>query len=404
MRLDSLTPECVLQVYDAHIEEAASDLVQMQDLRQQMRLQHELETKAQLAYIDHLRRKVTSRAQRGGDLTTYTRALETLYCRSMSKIMTPPSPSFSSLTSSSSSSTTSSPVAIPSPADCNRPVNDVLRRQALLLSVTHQCEFVQNLVDLTGVQGKKFVQSLMQEVSDLEDEKAHVEATYHKRRGQKLQEMEELKQRILTTVIYPQRMVIHRLQNVVKLNTVMDDMQGLQDQMAQRRNRQNKSFQEKLMEKSEKYKQLRRDSFSKARKHVRSNSLGSANVKYADNIAANMEECLWGDDDKSVASNKSGWSMRSGRSAKSGRSQSAGPVAFFGRIFGRTSSTLESEMSAIPPMEISIKPPSSAFMFMNGLGKELDFDNNSEGSASATPPTKAGEVPMEVMVDMVATI
>jgi hypothetical protein len=41
-------------------------------------------------------------------------------------------------------------------------------------------------------------------------------------------------------------------------------------------------------------------------------------------------------------------------------------------------------------MEISIKPtpPSSAFMFMSGLDKELDFDNNSEhGTASATQPT-----------------
>jgi hypothetical protein len=92
----------------------------------------------------------------------------------------------------------------------------------------------------------------MQEVSDLEDEKAHVQATFEKRRGQKVHEMEELKQRLLSTVIYPQRMVIHRLENLVKLNTVMDDMQGLQDQMAQRRNRQNKSIQEKLMERSEK--------------------------------------------------------------------------------------------------------------------------------------------------------
>ena len=66
-----------------------------------------------------------------------------------------------------------------------------------------------------GVQGKNFIQSLMQEVSDLEDEKAHVQATYAKRRGQKLQEMEELKQRLLSTVIYPQRMVIHRLENLV---------------------------------------------------------------------------------------------------------------------------------------------------------------------------------------------
>jgi uncharacterized membrane protein len=87
-------------VYDAHIEEAASDLAQLKNLRQQIKQQHEQETKAQISYIEHLRRKVISRAQRGGDLTTYSRVLDALYCRNMCKVLASSSATLSTSSSS----------------------------------------------------------------------------------------------------------------------------------------------------------------------------------------------------------------------------------------------------------------------------------------------------------------
>lgn len=371
----SHTPQLILQAYDAHIQEAASDLQQLKDVRFQIRQQHDRDMKAKQDYLVHLKRKIKSRLQRGGDVTTYSRVMEEIY-KSMHK--------------------------------SDRPVNDVLRRQSLLLSVTHQCEVLENLVALCHTQNKQFAESLMKDISDMEDEKAQTQIIFAKRSHDRLLEMEQEKQSRLDRTINPQRMVIYRLENMDKLST-MTDLQAWQDQMAQVRNRQSKSFQEKLKEKSEHYKQMGRDSFSQARRHSISSFAGSfgGSKSQADN-AANKEDCPWGDDDKSV------WSARSGWSAKTGRSQKYATTNFVGRLLRRASATFGSETALAPPFEICIgnKPPSSSdstFMLLNGLSRELDasneldvdLDDTSIGSnTSDTAPDLDLGVPPELILDM----
>lgn len=365
-----LSPEVLLQAYDAHIAEARSDLAQRKAVRTTLQLKHDVVVKEKQQYLAHLRRKVKIRITTGGDYTRYSRAMEECYDASGEE----------------------------------KPVLNVLRRQAMLLSITHKCEVSKKVVDMGARQNKKFAQSLLKDCKDVEDEKASMQVVYGKRRKDKQSSFEETKQDFLQNKILPQRMVINRLES---LST---DMMDLQEKMMRRRQRQSKSIQQTLKEKSENFRKLRQNSFEKAKQ--RRDSLGSQ--KTAD-LAADMADML---DDRSVASHKSGWSFRSGRSgrsAKSGRSAftAGGAKAWVGSFFGKSSSTtLESEMTPIP-LQIDLKsaPPSSAYQFMSGLldkgemddRKSVDLDsldNDSVTDSADTDPTSSEVIPNEVTISL----
>lgn len=360
-----LTPEVLLQAYDAHIAEARSDLAQLKSVRATLQLKHDIKVKEKRQYLAHLQRKVKIRITNGGDYTRYAHAMEECYEASR---------------------------------DDETPVNNVLRRQAMLLSITHKCEVSKKCVEFGAKQNKKFAETIMKDIADVEDEKARMQIVYAKRKEDKERDIEKTKQYNLEMKILPQRMVINRLENM------STDMMDLQEEMMRRRQRQSKSIQQTLQEKSEKFKELRQNAFHKAKQ--RRESLGSQ--KTAD----------YYDEDRSVASNKSGWSFRSGRSgktAKSGRSAFSGvgvggAKALFGAMFGKSSSTtLESEMTNIP-LQIDLKsaPPSSAYQFMSGLldkgemtKKTSDMDSLDEDNVSTdTDPVSAEAIPNEVTISL----
>jgi hypothetical protein len=342
----SLSLDQIVEAYNVQIAERRSDLEQLQEVRDCMQQAHAATVQEKQAYLVHLNRKMKSRLQRGGDITSYSRIMESYYSNSTSA---------------------------QEETDQRRPVNVVIRRQSMLLSTMHQCEVQRKLVALTYTQNKTHAERLMKQVSDFEDEKAQLQVVFAKRRQEREQEMQEEKERILTTVINPQRMVMN------KLAALLGEV-SLEEQMMARRARQSKGIQQTLKTRSENFKKMRQNSFERA-KHHRRKSIGS--LSGDGNLAEDTTAFI--SDDRSVGSNKSGWSAKSGRSALSGwsgrwsgRSNMSGMstprgAGILERFFGRTSSTTVTAPS--PMMEISI-PPSSAFMFMSGLGDELLGDDD----------------------------
>mmetsp|Transcript_5070 Transcript_5070/g.8307 ORF Transcript_5070/g.8307 Transcript_5070/m.8307 type:complete len:384 (+) Transcript_5070:68-1219(+) len=361
----SLTPQQILQAYDAQIDERRSERDQLKEVRACMKTSHEVIVTNQLAYLEHLTRKLKSRLQRGGDISTYSRAMEGCYKNQQQNQQ-------------------------------QRPVNDVIRRQSMLLRVTHHYEVQRNSIALACHQNKGIIiEGLRKDISDVEEEKAQVQSTYSQRREERLVDMERSKQQILTSTIQPQRMVLKHLKTLLLLNDENADngRNDLEEQMMQRRRRQTKGIQATLKERSESFKKMRQQSFERAKQHRRK-SFGSS----GGDLGADESDYLDCGDDKSIGSNKSGWSHKSGwsagaqscsgpgwsvKSGKSGKSPTSTRRGILGRLFGRSSSTtLESETAPSPAlMEISVTklvasptPRSSAFLFMTGLDDELDPD------------------------------
>jgi hypothetical protein len=362
---------------DDRIHDVSLEIERIRDLRRRGYLQHETELLHHQVYVDHIRRRLCKLSE-PKDPETYSHIFEEIYAREFLR--------------------GGSEVSHPN----SRPLDDILRLQALILRATHCCEVYHKQVKLIKSQGKAFMESIQMDWARIKNETSTLQMMVEESQSNKRLELQKLLDVYLNKV-KSQNLAKQKLESsydchIRKIEMKRDDpcqqqsqqqyddsMSLLETQMTIRRNRQSKSYQERMKEQSEAFKNLRHESFEKAREHIRRNSNGSHHS--VDGLSHHSG--------RSATSGESGWKMWSSKKSQrggggnqsvnsDGRSHcgSGAGGRFWDRLFSLH--RLEPEMTEELPKEIRIsidtrevasddytwKAPST-FSFLNGLNSEL---------------------------------